>query len=681
VDFLLAVAALASHNPLTHAALMIYAEVEMKGIFQRLFPYLGLVVFILFLCQLWKDYDRPYVKYQKEFRQLLIQKSGNKPVPIDFELGVRQRWIEKLDRIDRCESCHLGVEDPRFQDAPQPFATHPDFERHNFEKFGCTVCHGGQGMATPKEDAHGPVRNWNRAIYHEGFMENSCSLCHGGYIQDQAPVFAKGRLIFTESGCRGCHVIKGTARIKVGPPLDGMDKRVKTDWLYRWIQDPKAYLPRTKMPNSRFSEQEAADISGFLLQGAKHVEVKLSGSSERGKMIVLDSRCVSCHSVEGKGGNLAPDLGKIGSKLYPERITLILGDPRKLWSGSRMPVYGFNDQEIRDVVTFLTGEYVDLDLDEKEVARQIELVNGASKLHGPELIEKYGCIGCHDKMEGVKDLGETGIDLTAIGVIDIHHLDFGEIKVAPKNWTVPNYLYNKTLNPRIFKPGLKMPEFSFNQREAEAVTTYLLSLKGEEVPVAYTIPLGAPPSAYAPQGAFGNLLDKYRCFVCHKISGRGGEMAPDLTSEGSRVKKEWLEKFMKAPDTIRPILVERMPPFKILDAENQALYAYCRTTLVDDRVENLTGTFNKLLVSDPGLILTGKNLFNEKYGCNACHQVGGKGGVIGPDLTKAGNRLTTEWIVYYLHNPKAFVARSIEPVYNFTEKEIEALTAFLVNLK
>ena len=157
-------------------------------------------------------------------------------------------------------------------------------------------------------------------------------------------------------------------------------------------------------------------------------------------------------------------------------------------------------------------------------------------------------------------------------------------------------------------------------------------------------------------------------------------MAPDLSAEGSRVKKEWLEKFMKAPDTIRPILVERMPPFMILDSEDEAIYAYFRTTLVDNRVEDLAGTVSKLRLRDPGVILMGRKLFDEKYGCNACHQVSGKGGVIGPDLTRVGDRLRPEWIVYYLHNPKAFVTRSIEPVYSFTDEEIEALTAFLVNL-
>jgi mono/diheme cytochrome c family protein len=653
----------------------------MEGIFQKIFAFLGLLIVLLFFGQLWKDYNRPYLKYQKKFKDLLITNGTTKPGTVDFQFGVRQRWLKDLNRTDRCETCHLGVEDPRFQDAPPPFKTHPDFDRHSFEKFGCTVCHGGDGAASSLEDAHGPVENWNKAIYHENFMENSCSLCHGEFIQDQAPVFAKGRSMFNEYGCRGCHLVKGKERIRVAPPLTGMGARVKTDSLYRWLRDPKSYLRRTKMPISRFSEQEAADIAAFLLQGTKAKGVAPSGSCERGKELFLNARCVSCHSIEGRGGNLAPDLGKISSKLYPERPALIINDPHKFWSSSRMPIYGFSTQDIEDVVTFLTEEYVDLDLDEEQVAQQIELVRGANAVRGKELIEKHGCTGCHSQIEGVKDRGEIGLELTTIGLIHISQLDFGEIKVAPRDRTVPNWLYNKMLNPRFFSPDSKMPDFSFSDREAEAMTTYLLSLKGEAVPTSYTLTLGGPSSDYAPLGEFGKILDKYRCLTCHKINGKGGEMATDLSQEGSRVKEEWLLKFMEAPDTIRPILVERMPPFKMLDSEIEAVYDYFRTTLVDDRVEDLAGTVSQMALGDPGIIRTGRKLYYEKYGCNGCHQINLKGGVIGPDLTKAGKRLRTDWIVYYLRDPKAFLTRSIEPVYNLTDKEIEALTAFLTNPK
>ena len=653
----------------------------MKNLFERIFPFLAVVVLLLFLAQIQKSYDHPYQRYQEEFKKLLIQKRTSDLTPVDFQFGVRQRWIKELNRVDRCESCHLGVDDPRFKDAPQPYTTHPDADRHSFQKFGCTVCHNGQGMATGLDDSHGPVDNWYKALYFEGFMENSCSQCHGKSIQAQAPVFARGRLTFDQDGCRGCHVIKGEKRIRVGIPLEDMNKRVKPDWLYRWLRNPRAYLPRAKMPNFKLTEQQAADMADFLLQGPKAADVEPKGSYALGKTLFKDSRCVTCHTVEGKGGDIAPELSKIASKLYPERMSLIINNPHALWSESQMPIFGFSKEEIQNLLTFLEEEYIDLDLDEKEAARELQMVAKADKTRGQQLIDKFGCTGCHAKIQGVEDRGEVGVELASIGSVHIANLEFGDIKVPMRNRTVPNWIYNKMLNPRLFKADLKMPDFSFNSRDAEAVTTYLLSLKGNEIPSSYFLKLGKPPSTYAPQGQFGKILDKYRCLVCHIIDGKGGDMAPNLSQEGSRVKKQWLEHFMKAPDTIRPILPERMPVFKISDSEDEAIYAYFKTTMVDDRVENLVESVNKMNLNDKDTVLLGSKLYYEKYACNACHQINLTGGLIGPDLTKTGERLRPEWIVYYLHDPKAFVTQSLEPVYKLSDSEITDLAAFLINPK
>jgi mono/diheme cytochrome c family protein len=138
---------------------------------------------------------------------------------------------------------------------------------------------------------------------------------------------------------------------------------------------------------------------------------------------------------------------------------------------------------------------------------------------------------------------------------------------------------------------------------------------------------------------------------------------------------------MKAPDTIRPMLEERMPPFKILDPEDDAIFAYCRTTLVTDKAEDLTGAVDKMALGDPQIIRDGEKLYFEKYACNACHQINQKGGLVGPDFTETAKRLRPEWVVYYLHDPKAFVKRSVEPVYAFADKEILALTAFVLSSK
>jgi mono/diheme cytochrome c family protein len=80
-------------------------------------------------------------------------------------------------------------------------------------------------------------------------------------------------------------------------------------------------------------------------------------------------------------------------------------------------------------------------------------------------------------------------------------------------------------------------------------------------------------------------------------------------------------------------------------------------------------------------ISKGRTLYFEKYACDACHQINLKGGTVGPDLTNAGKRLRPEWVVLWLRNPKTFLKRSMEPVYSFSPKEIEELTAFLLNPK
>lgn len=648
---------------------------------RRSFVILSLLVMIFFFWQLWKDYNQPYISYQKEFKNLLSKEGGGEPELDDFKFGVRQRWIESLNRVDRCETCHLGVEDSRFKDAPQPFKTHPDKDVHPFEKFGCTVCHGGQGLATSVEDAHGPTENWNRAVYHEDFVQNSCSLCHGEFIKKEAPVLSKGRRMFNEYGCRGCHKIEGKERIKIGPPIKNIRSKARIDWLYRWIKNPGEYLPQTNMPDFRLTSQEAADIAHFLIpRSYENKAGGIDGSYERGKQLFSESRCVTCHSVEGRGGDMAPDLAKVSSKIYPEYLYRIISNPHNLNPDTLMPEYGFSDQEVRDIVAFLSEEYIDLELEEERIEQDLKAVEGGNVKSGKELIGKYGCTGCHD-IEGVEDPGEIGLELTTIGDTHISRLDFGEIDPASEYRTVPHWLYNKMKDPRLFKQNLKMPDYNFTDEEAEALTTYLLSLKSESVPVSYIKPLGGPPSGYNPQGEVGKILKKYRCLVCHKINGKGGDIAPDLSREGSRVKREWLRKFMKAPYAIRPILVERMPRFRMKDSEIETLYTYFRVALVNDGVENLTGTVEKMSLNDPGIILMGKKRFYEKYACSACHQINLKGGTIGPDLTDAGTRLRTEWIAHYLHNPKAFLEKSVEPVFDLTEREIEALTAFLINPK
>src|SRR3989442_1364297 len=63
----------------------------------------------------------------------------------------RNNFGNPIARVDRCLSCHAGINKAGFEDQPNPWKTHPRRElylgKHPPEKFGCTPCHGGQGPA------------------------------------------------------------------------------------------------------------------------------------------------------------------------------------------------------------------------------------------------------------------------------------------------------------------------------------------------------------------------------------------------------------------------------------------------------------------------------------------------------------------------------------------------------
>ncbi len=91
-----------------------------------------------------------------------------------------------------------------------------------------------------------------------------------------------------------------------------------------------------------------------------------------------------------------------------------------------------------------------------------------------------------------------------------------------------------------------------------------------------TVPAKAA-SDYQPAGKAGQLMADLACFSCHAINGRGGDMAPDLTWEGSAVQRPWLLAFLKNPGTLRPALIRRMPRFNLSDSDAAELTDYIMT--------------------------------------------------------------------------------------------------------
>ncbi len=72
-----------------------------------------------------------------------------------------------------------------------------------------------------------------------------------------------GKKVFQKYGCKTCHSLGGKHG-RIGPALDRAGFMSNADWLYRWVKDPQAIDPHTKMPTLGLSDEEALAIIAYL---------------------------------------------------------------------------------------------------------------------------------------------------------------------------------------------------------------------------------------------------------------------------------------------------------------------------------------------------------------------------------------------------------------------------------
>jgi len=664
----------------------------------RAFGSLSLLLLLLLTIVPAKDYYRPWRGYQKQYLRLILGRGDATSLARRFQGGQQQIWLPELEVVDRCTTCHVGLRETTLADVKaQPFRPHPPMP-HKLTEFGCVLCHQGQGAATTVEEAHRSTRSWENSILPARYLEAGCGQCHLNRLTG-TPQLNRGRDTLALYGCVRCHAIKtpdGTALTGTDDPpsLAHISDKTTREWIAAWLKNPQAYSGSATMPNFQLNQDEIRDISAFLIAQSTpynpsggHASVspaKLDDAAAReGASVYGEAFCASCHAMQNAagnlvGGNLGPELTRVGSKVKPEWLADWLRNPKTYDPGTKMPHYRLDSKQTDLLMGFLAGksdpDFVgNLHLD-TATRTQIE--------HGKALVIERGCAACHD-INGVKKPDNFAPELTAVGSRPLAKIAF-----APGiAHTLPDYIAAKIRNPRSFGSALKMPQYTLAPRQVDALATALLAQteRAQHLPAALRIAT-RKPSDYHPAGKGGQLMEDMSCFGCHSINGRGGDMAPDLTWEGSSVQRAWLVNFLKNPNTLRPALIRRMPKFNMTDGEANTLADYIMTvyqTPAIDRDEPVSDRDKNAARLNAGEVERGRGLFYSKYACHSCHIVdpAKDKGYIGPTLTEAGTRLTAAWIFHWLKNAQDLRPGSLEPVWDMPDTDAQAITVFLMSQK
>lgn len=655
-----------------------------------------------------RDFFQPWKRYKRQYARFAQTRPDTKRLLADYQPGIEQIWIPEMNVVDRCTTCHTGMTQSSLADAsvPEPFRAHPPIP-HRVKEWGCVVCHRGQGPATEVAEAHETTLAWEQPLLPTRYIQASCGVCHQADLP-QTPRLTKGRQLLAEFNCVGCHRLSGIETpAMIGPDLTNIGNKVGREWIYKWLKEPRTVVDDSgnttvngyetedepRMPYFRLTEQELRGLSAYLVSlrsqpvqphafNPKVVAAweKKPDLADQGEIRFREMFCSTCHSLavtragETKliGGDIGPELTKVGSKVNGDWLVAWLRNPQADLPNSKMPRYEWSDEDLYKVSHYIAAKLTDSDL-----------LSNVPKLDAPtqdeiqlgrRLFVEKGCRSCH-LIQGLTPQRDFGPDLTSLGGKNVSQLEFGNSKI-PRHLIA--YMQAKITDPHSVNPAARMPQYHFKPEDLDAITTALLSMTGPaQSPALARLVVPTAHKEFHPAGAFGEVYERYKCYVCHRFNGFGGDLAPDLTYEGSRAQRQWLIGFLKNPQTLRPTLTLRMPQFNVTDSEASVLADYLEMALDSPAVSG--GVDSKEFT--PQLAATGKQLYEVKYQCQACHTIGASGGYVGPNLSNVGNWMKPSWIEAWLKDPQALVPGTIEPRRTFSDDEVRALTAYLMTLR
>jgi cytochrome c2 len=319
------------------------------------------------------------------------------------------------------------------------------------------------------------------------------------------------------------------------------------------------------------------------------------GEPQKGAALFYgDKQCGICHSVNGSGGRIAPDLSGShpGTPAMGWLAAVLWNHGPGMWRQIRQkndPYPQLNSQEMADIFAFLYQ------------ASGIDRAGDASA--GQRVFDGKGCVRCHS-------VGGTG----GQSAPELSKIAAGSSSNA---WTLTMFNHAGSMVAPITSTLGQWPQFTGNEMNDL---------------IAY-VSLSAPQPSTNTREISGNAelgwgVFQSRCMPCHAVRGQGGSVGPELGPE--RDLPLTTAQFASvlwnhAPAMLRQARENRISP-PVLQGNDMA---DLRTFLASLRYFEPTGS-----------PLVGERVFSDR-GCAACHGRTAEGTQTGPGLRSGTEAYTT----------------------------------------